>query len=810
MTTKKIMLMLAAAMTMVSCNLFIEEEDNGSLEFKDVPVQTGEGYDTPATYTDDNVTVTYQFREGVRYLTERDQQYIVYVKRDEINALVEIHYRLDTPEELLPVPGEILVSGATDKFDWGCNHKLLNRFKEDGVYKYLGTTCSLKEIYSRLDIDGEVMTKEEETYYVLPDPVDDEDDGGDEAGARTRNDANATVPKDAAGVTFTDDGCKFYALINWGYTFDLPLGASLTVSMEAEKNRYDVTTQMKFDGFSLKNMVFQMIKTVEEQNEVHLTLSGGMEKKVGKRMKQFHPVRGKPFTIGPVVIVFFMDIEFSISLNVNAGLVFKKHKKTQYTYTIDIYNMTCTKKEEVLVNKPWSVDTELSGSVSIRASLVFGFGIYGKVISIRFIPYIEAGFEASKPPKNGDSWDASASKGIDFFVRVGGRIRFVIDFTWENLFGSANTKEEAQKLLDQAQGILEKNSQLYNDMKDDKDVQTFLDEDSEEWGTGFELGPWPITPLCVSWTWFPKLEDQSFKVIKHWDEAQTRLDFNAEYKVKSVGIMSSLWSSYHPALMIKKGSSILRIVPAQEGSVNEVKKNTTYHFKIDNLKSDVEYTAVPCYYSNYAGILTKSPPDVVDKSLGFCSHVPSMSLVSVVPTDYEERTLKDDEYKYRHVFKVDSRVSVKGMQNISSWTVKDLITNRSMGQKNKDMEKADDGIYVAHWQFSRYSNLTSAEKRQEVHIKMITQYYLNSSDDKAIEGPPYEIKVYSDRTWDEISDETGFGMEDMSFARRARPQGSTDADDDGPTEVILESIEAPDGTIVWQRGQDGQAGVMPL
>ena len=73
MTTKKIMLMLMAAMTMVSCNLFIEEEDDGSLEFKDVPVQTGEGYDTPVTVKDGDCEVTYQFREGVRYLTERDQ-----------------------------------------------------------------------------------------------------------------------------------------------------------------------------------------------------------------------------------------------------------------------------------------------------------------------------------------------------------------------------------------------------------------------------------------------------------------------------------------------------------------------------------------------------------------------------------------------------------------------------------------------------------------------------------------------------------------------------------------------------------------
>ncbi|MBQ8127500.1 MAG: hypothetical protein IJ176_03780 [Prevotella sp.] len=798
------MLMLAAAMTMVSCNLFIEEEDDGSLEFKDVPVQTGEGYDTPVTVKDGDCEVTYQFREGVRYLTERDQQYIVYVQRDEINALVEIHYRLDTPEELLPVPGEILVSGVTDKFDWGCNHKLLNRFKEDGVYKFLGTACSLKEIYSRLDIDGEVMTTEEETYYVLPDPDDGEEESV-EAGARTRADDS----EDGAGVTFTDSGCKFYAKINWGYTFDLSFGASLAVSMEAEKNSYSITTQMNFDDFSLDNMVFQMIKTVEEQNEVRLTLSGGMETKVGKKIKAFHPVRGKPFTIGPVVIVFFMDIEFSVSLSVNASLVFSKHKKTQYTYTVDIYNMTCKKEEKVLINQPWSVDTELSGSISIRASLILGFGIYGKVISVRLIPYIEAGFEAFLPPRSGDSWDASASKGLDFFVRVGGRIRFVIDFTWENLFGSANTKEEAQKLLKEAKGILEKNSQLYNDMKDDKDVQSFLDEDSEEWGTGIELGPWTIDKLCASWPWFPKLKDSSFKIVKQWSEDGTSLDFNAEYTLNSVGIMASVGYPYYPALMIKKGSSTVRIVTAEEGgSFSEVKKGMTYHFKIKNLKSDVEYTAVPCYYLSSFSLLTSDKPHIVDKGLNFCSHVPSMSLVSVVPTNYEEKEDTYEGYKYRHDFYVDSRVSVKGVQSINNWVVRELVSNTSRGKATSKQDT--DGTYVGHWKFTRYSHLSSAEKRQTVHIKMETWYYLNQGDEEPIKGPPYEIKVYSDRTYDEISDESGFGMDGLSYSRQARPQGNTDADDDGPTEVILESIEAPDGTIIWQRGQDELPGLMPL
>ena len=709
---KKIFLLLAGVVSLTSCNLFIDDEDD-SLDFKNVPVQSGEGYDTPVTVKEGDCEVTYQFREGVRYLTERDQQYIVYVERDEINALIEIHYRLDTPEDLLPVPGEILVSSVTDKFDWGCNHKMLKRIKEDGVYKYLGTFCKLQEIYSRLDIDGDVMTKEEETYYVQPEPLDDEDD--EVNSVRTRgNDSDADGS--SCGITFTDSGCSLVAKIDWGATFEGgPLGSSFGFSLKAEENTWSITTQMKFDNFSLDNMVFQMIKTVEEQNTMRI----GGAVSFSKRIKKFHPVSGKPFTIGPVVIVFFMDIDFSISVNLTGALVVAKHKKTKYTYTIDVYNMTCTKDEKILINKDVTLDTEIGGEISLTVSFIFGFGIYGKVLSVRLVPYLQVGFDATLPSTTGGSWDASKSEGVNFFVRIGGKIQVVIDFTWDNLFGSAKTIQDAQHLLDQAKEITDKNSQLYNDLKEDKNANDFLKDENNEKGITFDIGPWPIKPLCASWPWFPKLKDNSFKIVKEWSEDGKTLNFNAEYTIQSIGIIGNVGKTYYPALLIKKGSNTLRIVQAEEGgSFLQVEKNKTYHFKISDMKEDVEYTAIPCYYDDRLKMFSTSyAPDIVDKGLGFFTNVPSMSLTSVVPTDYEEQTgLYDDvnlyeTYKYRHIFKVDSRVYVKGVQNMNSWVVKELISTVSKGPKNIDTQKSADGSYVMHWQFSRYSNTSSKDKR---------------------------------------------------------------------------------------------------
>lgn len=806
MMTKKIFLLLFGVLTLTSCNLFIEEEDDGQ-EFKNVPVQTGEGYDTPATYSDDNIEVTYQFKEGVRYLTERDQQYIVYVERDEINALIEIHYRLDTPEELLPVPGEILVSGVTDKFDWGCNHRMQHRIKEDGVYKYLGTFCKLQEIYSRLDIEGEALTSEEESYYVLPDPLDDEET--DAAGARTR----AETDNSKVDVSFSESGLSLAAIIDWSFSIDGPAGISAGVSLKAEENRWEITTLLKFDDFSLDNMVFQMIKTVDDQNTIRVNVA----KTFSRRIHKFHPVNGKPFTIGPVVIVFFMDIDVRIDVSVTASVIFKKHKKTRYTYTIDLYNMTCTKKEEKLKDEGWHADNiEIEGGIKLTFDFIFGFGIYGKVLSVRFVPYVEVGFSATAPSKSGGIWDASASEGVDFFVNIGGKVQLVIDFTWDALFGSTpRTVDEAQVLLDEAKELMNKNSELYNTMASDKDANDILKGDNNEVGVTLNLGPWPITPLCASWPWFPKLKDKSFKIVKQWSADGKTLDFNAEYELSSIGFIGNIGKTFYPALMIKKGSTMVKIVPAEDGgSFSDVEKNKMYHFKIAAMKDDVQYTAIPCYYDNNLHIIAQIKPVIIDKGLTFYTTTPSMSITSVVPQDYKQDYDKNagygssGGYEYRHTFNVDSRTSIKGIQNISSWGVRDDVSGTTNSKSKNGNYQDKDGTYVMHWTFRRYSHYSSAYSRQQVHIKLVPRYSV-VGDDNLVLGSPYEIMVYSDRTYDEIDDGSGFGMTDMNYSRRARPTLSDDADD-GETEVILESIEDPDGNVVWQRDETPASWMRPL
>ena len=780
-----------SVMLLSSCSLFIEDEyESSELEFKNVPEHKGEGYDMAVTETDGDCEVTYQFKDNVRYLQENDLKYIVYVERDELNALIEVHYAANTPKDLLPVPGEILVSRSNDKFDWGCNHRLLKRVDEDGVHKYLGTFCNLQEIFERLEIDGTMTTQEEESYYVMSEPLDDEE-AEEPAGSRPMK---KEMTEEGASVTIGGSYVKATMPIPFSATIDGPAGISVGISMSKEENYYTVTTQFDFTDFSLKNMRCKLTKTVEEQNRIDI--SGAFS--LTKRIKKFHLIKGKPFTVGPVVIVFFLDVDTSISVSVSAGMSITKHKKTVYVYTLDFYNMTCTKEETIPVNEPWKVRGEFGGSVTLEADLIIGFGIYGKVLSIRIVPFLRAGFEASMPHKAGEFYDASAGEGINFFVRVGGKLQVVLDFTWDNLFGSAKTVQEAQHLLDQAKEITDKNSQLYNDLKKDKDANDFLNDDNNEVGVTVELGPWDIKPLCATWTWFPKIDDKSFKIVKSWEG--DKLLFNAEFKVTEVGFNASLLNfKYVPVLRVTEGSNVIGVYTSKEnGKYGEVTKGKTYHFDLPNLESEKTYALRICYYDSPVG--DDSKPLVVDKELPFFSVSPAIVISDVTPMDLVEEYDKnggfgsEGKYEYRYQFKVDSRASIAGISNISSWGIVDKITSTTNSMSKNQNYVDRDGTYVMHWSFFHYTHYSKAFSRLEQHIKMVPRMYIEA-DGNLKEGTPYELKVYSDRTYQIIDNGEGFGVEDLTFSRSV--SGGNNADNE--VEVVLDAIEGPDGEMVWER-----------
>lgn len=137
-----------------SCNLFIEDE----LEEEEakVPVHTGKGYDEPLQELGANYEITYQFNSNVRQLDDATQNYIRKVEINATGLVASIDFDLNTPAELLPVAGEIVLSGATEKFPRGIGHRVMGGAELDGVYKVIAVRAEMEEIFKVIDLDADI------------------------------------------------------------------------------------------------------------------------------------------------------------------------------------------------------------------------------------------------------------------------------------------------------------------------------------------------------------------------------------------------------------------------------------------------------------------------------------------------------------------------------------------------------------------------------------------------------------------------------------------------------------------------------
>ena len=795
--TAQYLQLMMAALLLASCNLFIDEELDR--DYGDVPEHTGNEYDNVVSDEGNGCTINYQLKRDVRHLGERDLQYIRYVQRDEIGALIEIHYAADTPEDLLPVPGEVLLCGANDKFDWGCSHRLKNRYFEDGVYKFLGTVCSLKEVYETLELNGQLTTTETEEYYVVPDA----DEADESSEARTR----ASDEDDAMKVAFADDG----------FTFDVSLGFlefgtdmgdySVSFSIPSEKNFTKIKIEAVFDDFTLSNPEFKLIQTIEEQNDI--TLQGTWQHEYGFKKKAFkwHPVRGKAFTFGGLVIVFFVDIELHPSVGFKASAQITRHQKVVITYTVNLYEGTCRQEKKKLIDEPWKIDGEVTLTLGLEFDLSIGFGFYGKVFSVRFVPYLNLTAEASWPGLTQGVFDASTGKGVDFTVELGGRIRFVVDFTFDDLFGSSKTLEQTKANLDKAAELYNERSDFYNYMQlfegSDESSEKYNGSQNDEWGINIEVAKIKLFSWNV--TWYPVISDESFTISKYW-EASDKLAFRSQYKIMKLGLFASM-KNFCPALRIMDGTKVLAVVYPEEGGKEAiVERGKTYHFTLPDLPPSRQLTAVPSYYTRVFG---NDILQAVDMGQTFYPITPSVVLNEVNPIDF----IVDNEGKYApkngkmfmYIFKVESKIVVEGSRNLVSWEIKDKVSGQS-GTSVGWKKKKKDGKWTVVWNFIDRTNIPTTLQTLKHHADMVPIYQIESNDTgTSMEGSHYEIMVYSNGKYDIIDDGSGLSMEGLTYeikgeapARRYGNLPSVIPDDDVETEVVIDQIIAPDGEVIYQ------------
>lgn len=786
--------LLIATLT-TSCNLFIEdelEEEASELsDFKNVRHHSGEGYDKPVATTEGGCDVEYQYNDNVLVVEESTQEkYITHVETDGVNVMLEVHFRADTPKELLPQPGEIFLSTATDKFPMGANHLVEKRLFEDGVYKCLMSFATLKDTFKNLLIDGK-LTFEADSFSVPVEYVEEEP-----AMARTRAEEGGVAPID---VQMNFGGSDFTMSMGMAWSFTGELAKKNKVihfdaSMDKENNFYKVKNEFNFDKFSLDNMKADFIQTVEEKTRV--TVSGGFTKII-PLIKNKAIVKGKALTIGPVVLVLFLNLDLNVTFDITGSVVITKHKQYQNIYHLDFYEGEVTKEVKKLKDEDWKLDAQINGTVTLELSITVGIGLYGKVLSVRIIPIITAEVGVSVPfaSHSSDGWtmyDISNSAGLTFTLKFKLKLGIFLDLSLKALLGSDDMQKkmrDTKDMLDKLKTSEVTNNQVYQNLIDSEADKL---EDDKTMGAYVTFGPWDIFNP-ETFPWYPKLKDKSFKIVKGWDKDKKELIQTAEFELSRMGFWVAVGKQFTPALMIKKGSKYMATIFPNEGGMDaKCKTGTTYTFDIpnDGNQSDIIYTAYPCFYERP---VTYNQPNAFDKGLSFCNTSPAMTIIDVQPKDMDHRKGmffdKDDNmYEHEYEFSIDTHTSILGISNIKKWEIRELH-NKVDQTYNKRTDNLVDGVYIMHWSFSL---LTDETRKQALYLTFYPLFQTEGSG--WISGDSYYVTLYTDRTYS--AEGTGGGV---TVSGEFAPAVSLD---DGPgrryVKGRLDAIEH-DGEIIWQR-----------
>jgi len=103
------------------------------------------GTEEPATIKTDAGTLTYQFQDGVLYVTDRVQEYLQLVEHDSI-----LYFLDNMPADWRPAAGMKLAAGCSHKLPYGLNHLVLSAEDVGGMLKVVCTKVPAEEVYKSL------------------------------------------------------------------------------------------------------------------------------------------------------------------------------------------------------------------------------------------------------------------------------------------------------------------------------------------------------------------------------------------------------------------------------------------------------------------------------------------------------------------------------------------------------------------------------------------------------------------------------------------------------------------------------------
>ena len=134
---------LPLLLTLFSCTLSLDEYT--------IPEEE-EGFDEPVTLETNEGTVTYQFNDGVIYVTDNLQDYLERVEADTI-----LYFSPDLPKKYRPEVGSMLAAGISHKLHYGLNHRVIAVEQQGGLLRVECTKASIDDVYKELDYDIDML-----------------------------------------------------------------------------------------------------------------------------------------------------------------------------------------------------------------------------------------------------------------------------------------------------------------------------------------------------------------------------------------------------------------------------------------------------------------------------------------------------------------------------------------------------------------------------------------------------------------------------------------------------------------------------
>ena len=788
-------LFLTVVLTLTSCNLFIEEEPDED-GFKNVPVFDGDGYDAPKTIEDRGCEVTYQYNSDVHVVApDESARYVTGVKYDQLQVLIEIHYRLDTPAELLPVAGEIYMSTVTPQFTYGACHRIQYRLVQDGEYIYIGSFAGLKEAFKELKIVGKLSYEEQhhQTPRIEYAPevqqptrlgAEGELDFGDKLNVSGGiADLDVSMGEDGIGASFNyyfKASGKFKKKEYKLTKKEIEAEASIEghIDIPEDDNYYSVFTEFDFTNFSISdgNLQFHMRKTVDEKSTINI----GGAFQASATLFDVTPVN-VPVTIGPLVLVIYLELKLSAAIEIDVDASFTRESQVVYDYDIDLWEGTVDKKTTIVKDTGWSFD-DIQAEVAIKPEfeVTFGIGIFGKVISLQIV----ADLKGELVIKLGVALDITLKDIVGGFKELG----------TEEAKATLAQLEEELKDSEYYKMILEENQKEAEEKKNNEQDKISL-KDASAYVT---FGPFKLVDTNLG-TWYPLIDDNSMKVRKLWNEKTQRMDFVAEYAIQALGFNARvLGKRYVPAICLKRNDHVIDYFFPEEGNYDaKVKTGVAFHFYIPEQGDDRTYTVYPCYFTKSGSTVGKAPV-AIDKGYPFNATSPHAILQKVTPTGVTKVTNQSQAFngKYTYTFKFDTYTHIAGYTYMKSWGVQalDLSASANFGTldyqySRKTSTKMKDGTYKMSWQLSKQSNndyLESLDVR-------LTPFFTVSGTNNWSKWT--EILYASDNSFMTLYQDEYNG----NSSARKRSSFTTAAADDIPTkaQLTLISVEDPDGEVYY-------------